>query len=354
VRNYAFGLNRDLTLPSPLYQLRSSYVYSKRKAIVIVTPQREGKRGNLNETLDDHWKGAFFFMPELKVALIGTGLMGLPMARNLLKAGFAVTVFNRTRTRAEPLTGEGAIIAASPRDASELADVIITMVSDTPDVREVILGEQGVAKSARPGSTVIDMSTISPRATREIAAALADNGVEMLDAPVSGGEKGAIEATLSIMVGGKREVFEKCRPIFEAMGKKLVYCGGHGQGQMTKLCNQIAIATNLMAAAEAVTFAKKAGLDPLTMIEAVGAGAAGSWVINVLGPKMVNHDFAPGFMVKLQQKDLRLVMEAASELSVSLPGAALAHQLFAAVEAEGNGDLGTQSMIKVLEKLASL
>jgi 3-hydroxyisobutyrate dehydrogenase len=293
-------------------------------------------------------------MPALKIAFIGTGLMGFPMARNLLKAGFSVTAYNRTRSRAEPLSSHGASIAASPRDAAQSADVIITIVSDTPDVREVILGEQGVVKSAKPGSILIDMSTISPRATREIAAALAENGVEMLDAPVSGGEKGAIEATLSIMVGGKREIFEKCRPVFDAMGKKLVYCGGHGQGQMTKLCNQIAIATNLVAAAEAIAFAKKAGLDPMTMIEAVGAGAAGSWVINVLGPKMVSRDFAPGFMVKLQQKDLRLVMEAASELSVSLPGAALAHQLFAAVEAEGNGDLGTQSMITVLEKLANL
>lgn len=174
----------------------------------------------------------------------------------------------------------------------------------------------------------------------------------MLDAPVSGGEKGAIEATLSIMVGGRKETVEKCRPIFEAMGKKLVYCGANGQGQMVKLCNQITIATNLIACAEAVTFAKKAGLDPLVMLEAVGAGAAASWVVNVLGPKMATHDFAPGFMVKLQQKDLRLVMQAASEIGVSLPGAMLANQLFSSVEADGGGDLGTQSLVTVLEKLA--
>jgi len=300
-----------------------------------------------------HAQGAIF-MPETRIGFIGTGLMGRPMACNLLRAGFPVAVYNRTRARAESLAAAGAALVDSPREAAGRADVVITMVSDTPDVRQVILGERGVLEGARPGQVVIDMSTISPRVTREIAAALEARGVEMLDAPVSGGEKGAIEGTLSIMVGGKREIFERCRPVLEAMGKKLVYCGDHGQGQMVKLCNQIAIASNLVAAAEAVAFAKKAGLDPLMMIEAVGAGAAGSWVINVLGPRMATHDFAPGFMVKLQQKDLRLVMEAASELSVSLPGAALAHQLFAAVEAEGNGDLGTQSLVTVLEKLANL
>lgn len=293
-------------------------------------------------------------MPDTPIGFIGTGLMGYPMARNLLRAGFPVTVYNRTRAKAEPLAAEGAVIVDSPRAVAERSEVVITIVSDTPDVLHVILGERGVHEAARPGMVVIDMSTISPRVTREIAATLLDHDVEMLDAPVSGGVNGAIEGTLSIMVGGKPEVFERCRPIFEAMGKKIVYCGGNGQGQMVKLCNQIAIVSNLVAAAEAVTFAKKAGVDPMTMIEAVGAGAAGSWVINVLGPKMASHDFAPGFMIKLQQKDLRLVMQAASELSVSLPGAALAHQLFAAVEATGGGDLGTQALVTVLEKLANI
>ncbi len=293
-------------------------------------------------------------MADTRIGFIGTGLMGFPMARNLLRAGFPVTAYNRTRSRAEPLASEGGRIAESPRGVASVSDVVITIVSDTPDVQQVILGKDGIVESARPGMVVIDMSTISPKATRSIAADLAARGVEMLDAPVSGGEKGAIEATLSIMAGGKREVFDKCRPIFEAMGKRLVYCGGNGQGQMVKLCNQIAIAGNLVACAEAVAFAKKAGLDPMTMIEAVGAGAAGSWVINVLGPKMASHDFAPGFMVKLQQKDLRLVMEAASELGVSVPGAMLANQLFTSVESEGHGDYGTQSLVTVMEKLANL
>jgi len=280
--------------------------------------------------------------------------MGLPMAKNLLKAGFPVTAYNRTLSRAEPLKELGGVVAASPKEVAERSDVVITIVSDTPDVQKVVLGQNGIIEAIRPGMVVIDMSTISPRVTKQIASDLAARGVGMLDAPVSGGEKGAIEATLSIMVGGKQETVEKCRPIFEAMGKKLVYCGTNGQGQMVKLCNQITIASNLVAAAEAVAFAKKAGVDPLTMIEAVGAGAAGSWVVNVLGPKMATHDFAPGFMVKLQQKDLRLVMQAASELGVSLPGAMLANQLFTAVEAEGGGDLGTQSLVKVTEKLANL
>lgn len=293
-------------------------------------------------------------MSTTRIGFIGTGLMGLPMARNLLRAGFPVTASNRTRQRAEPLTADGATIVDTPREVAERSDVVITIVSDTPDVQQVLLGEHGVVEALHTGMIVIDMSTISPQVTKRIASDLAARGVDMLDAPVSGGEKGAIEGTLSIMVGGKQETVETCRPIFEAMGKKLVYCGANGQGQMVKLCNQITIANNLIAAAEAVAFAKKAGVDPLTMIEAVGAGAAGSWVVNVLGPKMATHDFAPGFMVKLQQKDLRLVAQAASELGVSLPGASLANQLFSAVEAAGGGDLGTQSIVTVLEKLANL
>lgn len=293
-------------------------------------------------------------MPEIAIGFIGTGLMGLPMARNLLRAGFPVRVYNRTSERALPLRDDGAVLVGSPREVAEGADVVITIVSDTPDVREVILGSRGVVETARAGATVIDMSTISPRVTREIAAALEAHSIDMLDAPVSGGVGGAVAGTLSVMAGGRRDVFERCRPVLDAMGKKLVYCGDHGQGQLVKLCNQIAIATNLLAAAEAVTFARKAGVDPHVMLEAVGAGAAGSEVIRNLGPKMVDGDFAPGFMVKLQQKDLRLVMETASEASVSLPGAALVHQLLASVEAAGQGDLGTQSLVTVLEKLANL
>jgi 3-hydroxyisobutyrate dehydrogenase len=290
-------------------------------------------------------------MPETRIGFIGTGIMGLPMARNLLKAGYSVTACNRTRERATPLLHEGATLADSPRLAAAESDLVITMVPDTPDVVEVITGEEGVIRGGRAGQVVVDMSTISPGVTRRLAAQLEERGIEMLDAPVSGGEKGAIEGTLSIMVGGRRQVLERCRPLFEAMGKKIVYCGDHGHGQMVKMCNQAAISCNLLAASEAVALAGKAGVDPMTMLEAVGAGAAGSWVIENLGPLMVRADFAPGFMVKLQQKDLRLVMETASELGIVLPGVSLVHRLYSEVEAMGAGDLGTQSLVSVIERL---
>ncbi len=288
------------------------------------------------------------------VAFIGTGLMGLPMAKNLMRAGFRLRVHSRTRSKAEPLLDDGALWADTPGEAAAGADAVVTMVSDTPDVRQVLLGDNGVCRGVRPGAIVVDMSTISPRATREMAAELSRIGATMLDAPVSGGVKGAIEGTLSIMVGGPVEALERARPVLEAMGKNIVHCGDHGQGQMTKLCNQVAVANHMVAAAEAIVLARKAGLDVHAMVRAVGAGAGRSWAINVLGPKMADHDFAPGFMVKLLQKDLRLVMEAASELSVPLPGTAAVHQLYAALEAEGRGDEGTQALVSVFERLAGL
>jgi len=293
-------------------------------------------------------------MPRAKVGFIGTGLMGLPMAQNLIRKGFPLTVHTRTRSKAQSLLDAGALWADTPAECAKDADFVITMVPDTPDVQQVLLGEQGVIRAAKSGTVVIDMSTISPSATRAMAADLLARGIHMLDAPVSGGVKGAIEGTLSIMVGGRSEVLEKARPVLEAMGQNIVYCGDHGQGQMTKLCNQVAIASHMIAAAEAVVLARKAGLDPHALIRAIGAGAAGSWVINVLGPRMADHDFEPGFMIKLLQKDLRLVMQAASELSVPLPGTALAHQLYAALEAEGRGDEGTQALARVFERLAGL
>ena len=288
------------------------------------------------------------------VGFIGTGLMGMPMAKNLMRAGFRLRVHSRTRSKAEPLLEDGAHWAGTPAEAASDAEAVITMVSDTPDVRQVLLGENGVRAGAASGTVVIDMSTISPRATREMAEQLAASGIAMLDAPVSGGVKGAIEGTLSIMVGGPADALERARPVLEAMGKNIVHCGDHGQGQMTKLCNQIAVANHMVAAAEAIVLARKAGLDVHAMIRAIGAGAAGSWAINVLGPKMADHDYAPGFMIKLLQKDLRLVLEAASELSVPLPGTAAAHQLYAALEAEGRGDEGTQALMRVFERLAGL
>ena len=204
-----------------------------------------------------------------KIGFIGLGIMGRPMSINLLQAGFEVTVWNRTTARMQPALDAGAIAASSPKEVAEKSDVIVAIVSDTPDAQEVILGEQGVIHGARPGSVVIDMSTISPAATRDIAAALAEKNVAMLDAPVSGGDTGAINGTLAIMVGGKEEIFQRCLPVFEAMGKTITRVGENGMGQTVKLCNQILVSVTNMAVCEAVTFAKASGLDPQIMIEAM-------------------------------------------------------------------------------------
>lgn len=289
-----------------------------------------------------------------RIGFIGLGIMGEPMCRNLMKAGYACTVNTRTKSRAEKLLSEGAVWSDSPKDTAGKSDVIITIVTDTPDVEKVILGDDGIIEGIRSGSVVIDMSTISPSATRNMAAALEEKGADMLDAPVSGGDTGAIAGTLSIMVGGKRDAFDRCLPVFEAMGKSINLIGDHGAGQMTKLCNQVAVSVANLAMAEALILAAKAGLDMEKMLAAISGGAAGSWQLSNLAPRIIKRDFDPGFMVKLQQKDLRLVLGAASELGLGLPGASLAHQLFNAVEAAGEGDEGTQALVKSLERMSGV
>ncbi len=289
-----------------------------------------------------------------RIGFIGLGIMGEPMCRNLMKAGYACTVNTRTKARAEKLLSEGAVWSESPRDTASRSDVIITIVTDTPDVEKVVLGENGIIEGIKPGSVVIDMSTISPSATRNMAAALKDRGADMLDAPVSGGDTGAIAGTLSIMVGGKQAAFGRCLPIFEAMGKSINLIGDHGAGQMTKLCNQVAVSVANLAMAEALILAAKADLDMEKMLAAISGGAAGSWQLSNLAPRIIKRDFDPGFMVKLQQKDLRLVLGAASELGLGLPGASLAHQLFNTIEAAGEGDEGTQALVKALERMAGV
>lgn len=289
-----------------------------------------------------------------RIGFIGLGIMGEPMCRNLMKAGYACTVNTRTKSRAERLLSEGAVWSGTPKDTAGKSDVIITIVTDTPDVEKVILGENGIIEGIRPGSVVIDMSTISPSATRTMAAALEEKGADMLDAPVSGGDTGAIAGTLSIMVGGKKQAFDRCLPVFEAMGKSINLIGDHGAGQMTKLCNQVAVAVANLAMAEALILAARAGLDMEKMLAAISGGAAGSWQLSNLAPRIIKRDFDPGFMVKLQQKDLRLVLGAASELGLGLPGASLAHQLFNAVEAAGEGDEGTQALVKSLERMSGV
>ncbi len=286
-----------------------------------------------------------------KIGFIGLGIMGKPMSLNLLKAGFPVVVYNRTIEKTHEAVKAGAQLAKSPAQVAENADIIITIVSDTPDVEEVILGKNGVIESVKSGSIVIDMSTISPAVTKRIAAKLKEKNVEMLDAPVSGGDTGAINATLAIMIGGNKTAFNRCQPVFEAMGKTITHVGTNGMGQTTKLCNQILVTVTNMAVSEAVLFAQKAGLDPNIMIEATKGGAAGSWQLANLGPKMAVEDFAPGFMIDLQQKDLRLVLESAREMNLPLPAASFVNQLFAGNQNRGEGRLGTQALIKSIKRI---
>jgi 3-hydroxyisobutyrate dehydrogenase len=289
-----------------------------------------------------------------RIGFIGLGIMGKPMARNLLKAGYPLTVWNRSQPAIEELVRDGASPGSSPEDVAHQSDVIITIVTDSPDVEKVALGPKGIIEGGRPGLVHIDMSTISPAVTRRIASRLAEKGVEMLDAPVSGGDTGAQAGTLSIMVGGKEETFQRCRPIFEVLGRTIVHCGPSGAGQTVKLCNQIVVALNNLAMCEALVFATKAGVDTRRMLEAVGAGAASSWALLNLAPRVLARDFRPGFKVAHQQKDLRLALETAEQQAVPLPGTSLVHQLFAAIEAEGLGAEGTQALVKALEKLASV
>ena len=288
------------------------------------------------------------------VGVIGTGIMGAPMAVNLAKAGYDVVAYNRTPAKAEALVGDGVRVASSVAEVGAAAPIVITMVPDTPDVLDVVEGPDGLAASMAAGSVLIDMSTIAPGATRELAARLAERGIAMLDAPVSGGSWGAQQATLTIMAGGEQEVFDRCLPVFEALGKNVTLMGPSGMGQTTKLVNQILVAGTCSAVAEALVFAAAHGADLLKTIEAVGGGAAASWQLANLGPRMVNGDFAPGFMVKLQQKDLRLVLESAQEKHVPLAVTSIARAYYTALEADGLGEEGTQALIKAVERPAGL
>jgi len=279
--------------------------------------------------------------------------MGKPMSKNLIKAGYTLTVWNRTASKMKELVDLGAKAANSPKEVAENSDIVITMVTDSPDVEEVILGPSGIIEGARKGLIVIDMSTISPEVTRRIAETLESKGVEMLDAPVTGGDIGAINATLSIMVGGKEEVFEKCLPVLQAMGKKITYMGEHGMGQTAKLCNQVMVALNLQAVCEGLILGAKAGLNLNKLLEVVTAGAANSWALSNLGPKIIKGDLEPGFKLGMLQKDLRIVLSTAEELNLPLPVTALMHQMLRIAQAEGYSEKGTHAMIKAMEKLSN-
>ncbi len=291
-----------------------------------------------------------------RVGFIGLGIMGRGMAQNLIKSGFELTVWNRTASRMEPLVAAGARPARDPADLAAQCDLIITCVSDTPDVEAVLTGDEprGVIHGVREGALVIDMSTISPHATRALAARLTERGAHMLDAPVSGGSEGAARGTLSIMVGGEAAQVARARPAFEAMGKTITHVGGTGDGQMVKLVNQILVVGNALAMSEALVFAQSGGLDLRKTLEAVVPGAAGSWMLANRGPQILDRDWRPGFTIDLQQKDVRLVLDAANQLGVPVVVSSLIFNLYRSLQHDGLGAEGNHALIKALERLAGL
>ena len=286
------------------------------------------------------------------VAFIGLGIMGRPMAKNLLKAGFRLRVHNRSRGPVEELAALGAVPATSPADAARGADVVITMLPDSPDVQQVVTGPSGVQEGLRPGGVLIDMSTISPIVTRQLAEQLARRGIHMLDAPVSGGERGAIEASLSIMVGGDPAVFEACRPIFEALGKNIVHIGPIGAGQLAKACNQIVTAVTLQAVCEALTLAERAGVDPVRVRQALLGGLGYSRILELHGQRILEGNFRPGFKVALHHKDLGIALATGRAVGVPLLATAVVNELLGVLEARGQGDWDHAALALLLRELS--
>jgi len=292
---------------------------------------------------------------ELRVGFIGLGIMGEPMALNVLKAGFPLTVYNRTAGKTAPLRQAGAAVAGGPAEVASASDVVISCVTASADVLGVVLDQTtGVIAGVRPGATVVDCSTVAPEVARRCAAALAERGAGFLDAPVSGGQVGAQKGTLSIMVGGPKEHFDRALPVLGAMGKTVTHCGGPGAGYVVKLCNQVLGGLHLIAAAEALCLAKASGIDPNVMLQAVSAGAAGSWILSNLGPKMIAGDYRAGFFIDYQLKDLHLAHEEAHALNLPLPGAALAETIFRAASAQGHGRQGTQGIYEFIQALGRI
>lgn len=290
----------------------------------------------------------------MKIAFIGMGTMGAPMALNLLKAGYDVTVHNRTRAKEVPVTKQGAKRAATPREAALKADIIITCVSDTPDVEAIILGEDGVIHGARRNSIVVDMSTVSPTATCAIAEALGRKGIKMLDAPVSGGSEGAQKGTLAIMAGGDETAFEKAEPVLQAMGTTIMHIGPIGSGQMTKAINQIVIAGVYQSVAEGMALGLKAGLDMEKVIKVVGGGAAGSWVMDNRADFMVKNHYPLGFKVQLHRKDLTIALNAAREMGVPLPVAAYVEQIENGLIVRGHADEDVSAVARCIREASGI
>ena len=287
-----------------------------------------------------------------KVGFVGVGIMGKPMARNLLKAGFELTVHDRFKPPVDELVSAGAREADSPSACADGMDVVVTMLPDSTDSETVILGDNGVLAGARKGATIVDMSSIAPAMSQKIAAACEAKGIDALDAPVSGGEPGAVAGQLAIMVGGKKDVFERCEPVLKAVGASYVLCGGYGAGNTTKLANQIIVAANIEAVGEALVLVRKAGLDPNTVFEAIRGGLAGSNVLNAKGPMMIDGNFKPGFRIRLHQKDLANALLTGKELGVPLPVTALVQQMVGALVNNGKGELDHSGIATFIEDMA--
>jgi len=286
------------------------------------------------------------------IGFIGLGIMGTPMSGHLIKAGHKVVCYDLMPAAIERVVAQGAVAGGSARDAASKAEVVITMVPDSPDVEKAYLGPEGILEGAKPGTLLIDMSTISPVTAKKVAQAAAAKGCPMLDAPVSGGEIGAKEARLSIMVGGDAQAFQQAVPILELMGKP-TYCGPSGAGQVVKACNQIQVALNFIGMAEALVLGAKAGVDPEIILKVLSAGYAQTRVMDVRGPRILKGDYAPGFRSRFHHKDLNIIRETARAYGACLPASALAHELFTAMVAGGWGDLDHSGIVKVIEKLSN-
>jgi 2-hydroxy-3-oxopropionate reductase len=292
-------------------------------------------------------------MPDVRVGFIGLGIMGRPMALNLLRARYLLVVHNRTREKESELVSEGAESATSPRAVAGASDVVITMLPDSPDVEAVYFGDDGVLAGARSGQLLIDMSSIAPSVARAVAQAASEIGADALDAPVSGGDVGARDGTLSIMVGGSVAGFERAAPLFEVLGKTVVHMGEAGAGQTAKACNQILVAVTIEAVSEALVLASKAGVDPERLIEVLSGGLAGNKVMEVRRRNFLEHDFTPGFKLALHHKDLGIALRTARELGVYVPTTALVDQMLASLEANGDGGLDHSALLKVIEQASA-
>jgi 3-hydroxyisobutyrate dehydrogenase len=289
-----------------------------------------------------------------RIGWIGTGVMGSSMCGHLLGAGFSITVYNRTRTKAERLLERGALWATSPKEVAEASDLIFTIVGYPADVRTVILGDDGVLAGCEEGNVIVDMTTSEPSLAVQIAEAAAKVGVHSVDAPVSGGDVGAREATLSIMIGGDKEVVEALQPCWDAMGRTIVHQGGPGAGQHTKMVNQVLIATNMIGVCEALLYGYRAGLDLGTVMKSVASGAAGSWSLSNLGARIIDNNFDPGFFVEHFVKDMGIALEESKRLGLSMPGLALAHQLYLSLVALEHGRDGTQALMLALASMSGI